>query len=103
MSTNDTENKPIRVIIVDDEPLVREGLFYMLDWDNLDCQVVGQAENGIEAIELVKAVSPDIVITDIMMPGVNGLELTDFIMRNNHGTQVIILTGTTNFHSHRRP
>ena len=97
MSTNDTENKPIRVIIVDDEPLVREGLFYMLDWDNLDCQVVGQAENGIEAIELVKAVSPDIVITDIMMPGVNGLELTDFIMRNNHGTQVIILTGYNEF------
>lgn len=97
MSTNDTENKPIRVIIVDDEPLVREGLFYMINWDNFDCQVVGQAENGIEAIELVKAISPDIVITDIMMPGINGLELTDFIMRNNHGTQVIILTGYNEF------
>jgi len=97
MLTNDTENTPIRVIIVDDEPLVREGLFHMLKWDALDCQVVGQAENGIEAIELVKAESPDIVITDIMMPGVNGLELTDFIMRYNHGTQVIILTGYNEF------
>jgi two-component system response regulator YesN len=97
MSINDTENTPIRVIIVDDEPLVREGLFHMLKWDALDCQVVGQAENGIEAIELVKAISPDIVITDIMMPGINGLELTDFIMRNNHGTQVIILTGYNEF------
>jgi len=97
MPDNDVENKPIRVIIVDDEPLVREGLLHMLRWDKLDCEVVGLAENGIEAIEMVKAVSPDIVITDIMMPGINGLELTEFIMRNNHGTQVIILTGYNEF------
>lgn len=97
MSDNDTENKPISIIIVDDEPLVREGLLYMLKWDELDCEVVGQAENGIEAIKLVKQVSPDIVITDIMMPGVNGLELTEFIMRNNNDTQVIILTGYNEF------
>jgi len=97
MPDNDVENKPIRVIIVDDEPLVREGLFHMLRWDKLGCEVVGQAENGIEAVKMVKAVSPDIVITDIMMPGINGLELTEFIMRNNNGTQVIILTGYNEF------
>lgn len=65
----------IRLLIVDDEPLVCVGLQSMLDWAAYDIEVVGTARNGQQAIEMIEAEMPDIVISDIKMPVMGGLEL----------------------------
>ena len=64
-----------RVLLVDDEEDVREGLVVEVDWEALDLRIVGLAENGREALEMAERVEPDIVITDISMPFMDGLEL----------------------------
>ena len=58
----------VRVFIIDDEPIIREGLQKTIKWSEMRCTVVGEAENGMDAIEKIDLLSPDIVITDIMMP-----------------------------------
>lgn len=57
-----------RVLLVDDEQDVREGLVVEVDWEALDLRIAGLAENGREALEMAERVEPDIVITDISMP-----------------------------------
>ncbi len=64
-----------KVIIVEDEPLIRQGLIYTFDWESHNCIIVGEAANGIEGIELIKTINPDIVITDVGMPIKDGLEM----------------------------
>ncbi|MCR5822923.1 MAG: response regulator [Lachnospiraceae bacterium] len=64
-----------RLIIVDDEPLVQVGVRSMLNWNRLDIEVVGTASNGRIALDLIEEKRPDIVITDIKMPVIDGLEL----------------------------
>lgn len=87
----------IKVLIIDDEPIIREGLRRTIDWRRLQCDVVGEAENGVEALEKIDRLIPDIIITDIMMPGLNGLEVTRYIRENHPNTKIIFLTGYNNF------
>ena len=65
----------IKLLIADDEPLVQIGIKSMLDWDRLGFEICGIAVNGEHALELIEETSPQIVITDIRMPVMNGLEL----------------------------
>ena len=65
-----------RVLLADDEADVREGLLHEIHWEACGFTVVGTAENGLEALELAVRLEPDVVITDIRMPFVDGLELT---------------------------
>ncbi len=65
----------IKLLIVDDEPLVQAGIKSMLNWENHDINIVGTAMNGASAYEMIKEYSPEIVITDIKMPVMSGLEL----------------------------
>ena len=65
----------IRVMIADDEKLICRLVQALADWDSLGMEVAGTAENGLEALQLVEALEPDILITDIRMPGCDGLEL----------------------------
>lgn len=86
----------IRVVIADDQELVRAG-FTMVINSQTDMQVVGQAANGTEAIALVQATQPDIVLMDIRMPGLDGIAATAHITaqaahNSEHHTRVIILT-----------
>ena len=64
-----------RLVVVDDEAIVRKGLRNLIDWDSLDCQIVYEAADGQEMLERLDTVKPDIVLTDIKMPRIDGLEL----------------------------
>lgn len=86
---------PIRVLIVDDHEIVREGLTTLLS-EEPTIEVVGQATNGVEALALAKTLQPDVILMDVVMPEMDGIETTRHI-RNSHLTaQVIILTSYTN-------
>lgn len=65
----------IKTIIVDDEILVRVGLKSMVDWQDLGYEIIGEAGDGIQALELCKNGEVDLVITDIKMPKMDGIEL----------------------------
>jgi len=80
----------IRIGIADDNKLVRETLRLMLDCSP-HIQVVGEAENGSEAIAMVEAFQPDVVLMDISMPVVNGIQATRSITSNFPDTKVIVL------------
>ena len=81
----------IRVLVVDDHELVRSGITRMLA-DNPDLDVIGQASSGEDAIEFVRENRPDIVLMDIRMPGIGGLEATRRILRLDDSIRVIVVT-----------
>ena len=66
-----------KVIVVDDEQILRQGLVMMTPWQEADCVVVGEAKDAEEALRLMEKVQPDIAVVDIKMPGMNGLELIE--------------------------
>ncbi|MBF4560879.1 response regulator transcription factor [Microbacterium sp. VKM Ac-2870] len=83
--------EPIRVIIVDDESLVRAALRVFLDSaDGFD--LVGEAENGIDAISLVRSTHPDVVLMDVQMPKMDGIEATQRLTREFPGIKIVALT-----------
>ncbi|MBF6134704.1 response regulator transcription factor [Nocardia otitidiscaviarum] len=81
----------IRVLVADDQELVREGLTVLLDAQP-DIAVVGHAADGIAAVAQARSLHPDIVLMDVRMPGVDGLEATRRIVAAEHDTRVIVLT-----------
>ena len=64
-----------KVVIVEDEEIIRKGLVYSIDWVSLNCCVVAEGRNGVEGVEAIKEHSPDIVIADIKMPVMDGMEM----------------------------
>jgi DNA-binding NarL/FixJ family response regulator len=83
--------KPITVLLAEDHMIVREGLRALLQMED-DIQVIGEAENGRHSVEMARKLSPDIVIMDIAMPMLNGLEATRQILRTSPITKVLILS-----------
>ena len=86
-----------KVVIVDDEPLIVEGLRKIVDWDSYDSVVVGTASSGKEGLGLVRKTQPDILFTDIRMPGMDGLNMIAALRSEYEDLQVIILTGYRDF------
>ncbi len=86
-----TDPGVIRVLIVDDHPLMRKGLADILEGID-DIQVVGAAEDGAAALALAHAVKPDVVLMDISMPGMDGIEATERLVEMNTGARVVMLT-----------
>lgn len=84
-----------KVIICEDEAIIRKGIVFTTDWEKLDCIVVEEAENGQEALEKIEKIKPDIIITDINMPLVSGLEMLEGLQSLN--PTVIILSGYDDF------
>jgi len=86
----------IKVLIVEDENFLREGLVHTVDWASMECVVTGQAEDGTSGLEAILRLSPDIVITDIRMPGMDGLEMIGKA-RAQREFFSILLTGYSEF------
>lgn len=84
-------NKKIKVMIVDDHAILRDGIKALLTLQD-DMEIVGEAGNGKEALEKTRETSPDVVIMDIAMPIMNGLEATRRITKENQATRVLVLT-----------
>ncbi len=82
-----------KILFADDEPFVIEGLKIMIDWKGLGIEIVGEASDGDTAFELIKKLSPDIVISDICMPGMSGTELLEKCSDFRKKPEFIMLTG----------
>ena len=87
----------LKVIIADDERLICRLVQMLADWDSLGMEVVAMAENGLEALELVQSKRPDILITDIRMPGCDGLELIRSAKQIMPDLEVVIISGYAHF------
>lgn len=87
----------IRVIIADDEPVILRGLKKLLNWDALGIEIIGEAKDGNSAVRMVLEKQPDILISDVCMPGKNGIEVLKLIKENNLHTKVIFLSGYQEF------
>lgn len=87
----------IRLLIADDEKIIRETICNIIDWKSLNIEVVGICKNGLEAYDAILDEYPDIVLTDINMPKLSGLELIQKITQNHDNIQFIILSGYNDF------
>lgn len=86
-----------RILLVDDEILVRDAIRENIDWKSLDCELVGNCQNGQEAAEFVKRNQVDIVLTDILMPYMDGMELSHFLHDNYPDIVIVIFSGFGEF------
>lgn len=91
------ENNRIKMLIVDDETVIREGLRYTIDWAELGVEVVGEASEGREALRLVEQHSVDLVLSDIRMDGMDGLELAEQLRLHHSHVQVVMISGYEDF------
>src|ERR671916_3154308 len=82
---------PIKVLIIDDHPLFRRGIRWTMDAAP-DIEVVGEAENGTEAIDIAERTFPDVALVDINLPGLNGLEVARVIKRRHPRIRLIVLS-----------
>lgn len=85
------------VFIVDDEGIVREGIRNKIDWENTDFSVAGEAADGEIALSMIQDIKPDILITDIKMPFMDGLELAKMVKKSQPWVRIIILSGHDEF------
>lgn len=90
-------NKPLKVILVDDEQNIINLLKLCIKWDKLNMEVVGEANCGSEALDLIEELKPDIVLTDIQMPYMDGIELSKQILESYVDISVVILTAHEQF------
>lgn len=87
----------IKVLLVDDEEMIRQGIAESIDWEKLNMEVVGHAEDGEEALEVFKEHKPQLILTDIKMPFMDGLTLVEKVKSQNPNTYIIIISGYDEF------
>lgn len=87
----------IRVVIADDEMKVCQLICGIIDWNSVDMEIVGVAHNGIEALDLIKTLQPDLMITDIRMPGYDGLEMISKGKQIKKDIDFVIISGYSHF------
>ena len=89
--------KKLRVLLVDDEIMIREGFKRLFDWEAHDCEVAGEASDGMEALAKIDALRPDIVIMDINLPIMNGLKVIQLSRIKHPNTAFVIVSGYDDF------
>lgn len=88
----------IKVLLVDDEQYIREGLRQLVDWEEYGYEIIGEAGNGVDAIAILEESQVDVVFVDIRMPKMTGLELIEYVQEKLHrNIQFVILTGYADF------
>ena len=86
-----------KVLLVEDESLIRKGIRMTVNWGALNCMVVGEAENGEEGLKAVSDLHPDLIITDLRMPKMDGLEMLKKLREEGNEAAVIVLTAYDQF------
>ena len=86
-----------KAAIIDDEPIIVEGLSKVVKWEQYGCELAGTAEDGMSGIEMIRKVRPDIIITDISMPGMDGLAMIAALKSEFPDMEICILTGYREF------
>ena len=86
-----------RIVVVEDEELVRQGIVHAVDWESVDCEVVGEAANGLAGLAVIREKRPDLVVADIKMPVMDGIELVRALREEGIGCRVIFLTAYSDF------
>ncbi|MGN0243485.1 MAG: helix-turn-helix domain-containing protein [Lachnospiraceae bacterium] len=89
--------RKLSVLLVDDEIMIREGFKRLFDWEAHDCEVVGEAADGMEALSQIDTLRPDIVIMDINIPIMNGLKVIQLSRIKHPGTAFVIVSGYDDF------
>ena len=89
--------KKLRVLLVDDEIMIREGFKRLFDWEGHDCEVVGEAADGMEALAQIDSLCPDIAIMDINIPIMNGLKVIQLSRIKHPDTAFVIVSGYDDF------
>lgn len=92
----------IRVVVADDENRICKLIMKLIQWDDIGMTIVGTANNGVETLELIKKEKPDIVITDIRMPGYDGLDMIERAKKINKDVEFIIISGYSHFEYAKR-
>ena len=87
----------LKVILIDDEIVILQGLKKLIDWSKLELEIVGEAMDGLEGLSLIEEVRPDIVISDITMPNLNGIEMLKAINEKNYDLKTLFLSGYQEF------
>ena len=86
-----------RVLVVEDEEMIRKGIVLTVDWKALDCEVAGEAANGEEGLAAAERLKPDIIITDLKMPKMDGIAMLTELRKRGNMAKVIILTAYNSF------
>ena len=87
----------LKVLVVDDEPVVRRGIVLGVDWSSMGCVIVGEAANGQEGILAVERYNPNLIITDVRMPGMDGIAMMNELRRRGCRAHAILLTAYSDF------
>lgn len=82
-----------KVVVVEDEEIARKGIIFTINWDALNCMIAGEAANGEEGAEVIRRLSPDIIVTDLKMPRMDGVEMIAKLREQGNRAKFIILTG----------
>lgn len=91
-----------KLVIIDDEYYTLEGMSEIIDWEKYDIHIAGTASDGTDGIKIIRETSPDIVIADICMQEMDGLEMVERLRKENYKGKVIILSGYQTFEFARR-
>jgi two-component system response regulator YesN len=86
-----------KVMLIDDNALIRQAIRCSINWEVMNCEIIGEARDGIEGIKSILANEPDIIITDIKMPGIDGLGMIQSIRTSLPNSKVIVITGYAEF------
>ena len=87
----------LKVLIVEDEEMIRKGIVLTVDWAALNCVVVGEAANGVQGLEAARRLEPSLIITDLKMPQMDGIEMLKALRAEGCKAYVIILTAYDHF------